>query len=347
MNSLRRCIIGIALGLLSWLSPAYAQTGFDRAALIEAARKEGKLVFYATMPEEQVSQLLKQFTAKYPFIDTGASFRATSGRLKARLDAEIASSRIQGDVLQMGSFGQFLAYAKAGRLDRFETPEMSAYPPNLKEQGLWTVFRSAPIVMSYNPGKLPDADAPKAWSDLSNPKFAGKLAFIESTSGGQHVHWYVLREKYGPDFWKKLAPSKPVALAGPNQVMDGLLTGEYLLAGHTYGYTVKEYQANKAPLKAILPSDGIPMLVTAIGVIKDGPNPNAARLFIDWILSKEGQTAIVNIMGDYSPRADVPPPEGMPSWDKVNKLIPDSWEKLLASTGDFTRDWDEMTGKRK
>jgi len=89
------------------------------------------------------------------------------------------------------------------------------------------------------------------------------------------------------------------------------------------------------------------MLVTPIGVIKEGPNPNAARLFIDWILSKEGQTAIVTTLNDYSPRADVAPPAGMPTWEQVNKLIPDSWDNLLASTGDFARDWEEMTGKRK
>ena len=343
----RRCFIGITLCLLPWLSVADAQTVFDRTALIEAARKEGKLVFYATIPEEQVSQLLKQFNAKYPFIDTGGSFRATSGRLKARLDAEIASGRILGDVLQMGSFGQFLAYAKGGRLDRFETPEMNAYPDNLKEKGLWTVFRSAPIVMAYNSTKLSDADVPKAWTDMGNPKYAGKLALLDPTSGGQHVHWYVLRQKYGPDFWKKLAAVKPVTLGGPNQAIDGLLTGEYMLAGHTYGYTVKEYQGNGAPVKAVFPTDGVPMLVTPIGVIKDGPNPNAARLFVDWILSKDGQTAIVNTLNDYSPRADVDPPAGMPTWDKVNKLIPDSWDNLLASTGDFARDWEEMTGKRK
>jgi iron(III) transport system substrate-binding protein len=341
-----RCVVAASVIVLSLVGGASAQGTFDRQALIEGARKEGKFVLYATIGEEQANQLVKRFQAKYPFIQA-ESFRANSGRLKARLDAELASNRVLGDTLQMGSFGQFLAYAKAGMLDRFETPEMAAYPAAYKEQGVWTIFRNSPILMAYSARRLPDGEAPKRWSDLLDPRFKGQLAMLDSTSGGQQIHWYTLRKKYGTDFWSKVAANTPIIVPGPNQVIDGLLTGEFKVAAHTYGYTIKEYEQNGAPVKAIVPADGVPMLVSPIGIIKGAPHPFAARLFIDWILSQEGQTQMVEIMNDYSPRSDVKPPAGLPPWDKIDKLIPDDWAAFVQSTPEFTKEWDQMSAKRK
>jgi len=324
---------------------ARAQT-FDRDALIAGAKKEGNLVWYATTGEDQINQALKRFKAEYPFIDTSGTVRASSGRLKARLDSEIATSRVLGDALQMGSFGQFLNYAKAGALDGFETPEMNAFPASFKQQGLWTVFRNSPVLIAYNSQKVTEADAPKSWAALLDPKYQGKIALLDSTTGGQHVHWHVLRDKLGPDYWAKLADNKPVIVSSPNAVIDGLLTGDFAFACHAYGYTVVEYQRNGAPIKAIIPSDGVPILVSPIGVLKGGPNPNAARLFVDWILSKKGQTAIVEIMNDYSPRSDVPAPAGLPAWDNLNKLVPPNWDAFAATTGEFGKDWEKLQAKK-
>lgn len=337
-------LAAVCLGGLS-VSATHAQSKFDRAQLIEAARKEGKLIFYSTIPEEQNNEILKRFQKKYPFIDV-SSFRATSGRLGARLDAEIGAGKVHGDILQMGSFGRFLGYAKAGNFDRFETPEMDAYDAKFKDSGLWTVFRISPILIAYS-SRLADKDAPTSWADLAAPKFKGKVAMLDATSGGQQAHWYQVRQYLGPGFWKQVSNNGAMALSGANRAIDSVLTGEFDVAGHTYGYVVNSYQKKNAPIKQVIPKEGVPIMISPIAVLKGGPNPNAGRLFVDWILSREGQIDTVDIMNDYSPRADAPAPKGLPEYKNLKILTPDSWDTLANSEKAFGSEWNELFAKKK
>jgi len=338
--------LGAALAVSTSTNLSHAQSSFDRAKLIEAARKEGKLVFYSTIPEEQNNEILKRFQKKYPFIDT-SSFRATSGRLAARLDAEIAAGKVYGDVLQMGAFGRFIGYAKAGNFERFDTPEMAAYEPSMKDQGLWTVFRVSPILIAYSSERVADKDAPTSWADLTNPKFKGRVNLLDATSGGQQAHWYQVRQYLGPNYWKQVSSNGAVALSGANRAMDAVLTGEYDVAGHTYGYVVNSYLKKNAPIKQVIPKDGVPIMISPISILKGGPNPNAARLFVDWILSREGQIEIVDVMNDYSPRADAPSPKGLPPYKDLKILTPNSWESLANSEQEFGQEWTSLFVKKQ
>lgn len=335
----------VCFGILA-ATGSHAQSSFDRDKLIEAARKEGQLVFYSTIPDEQTNQILARFEKKYPFVKT-SSFCATSGRIGARLDAEIGAGKVFGDILQMGSVGRFLAYAKAGNLERFETPEMNAYAPEYKEQGLWTVFRFSPILVAYDTRRVQESAAPTSWKDLADPKFKGRVVLLDATSGGQQSHWYALKQYLGNDFWKSVADNGAVAVSGVNRAMDSVLTGEFDIAGHAYGYTINSYLKNGAPIKQVLPKEGIPIMISPIAILKGGPNPNASRLFIDWLLSKEGQADVVNIMNDYSPRADAPSPRGLPPFKDLKVLTPPSWQAVADAEKQFGAEWNSLFSTKR
>jgi iron(III) transport system substrate-binding protein len=346
ISSKRRQTVALSAAMMLGLPGARAQAPFDRGRLIDAARKEGQMVFYSTIPEQQNNEILAKFQEKYPFIKT-SSYRATSGRLAARLDAEIAAGKVLGDTLQMGAFGRFLDYANAGQLDRFVTPEMDAYGPQAKDHGLWTLFRVSPILMAYDSKRTTGDAIPTSWEDLTNPKYKGRIVLLDATSGGQQAHWYALRQHLGPDYWKRVAANGAVAMPGVNRAMDAVLAREFDLAGHVYGYTVIAYQKSGAPVKHVLPKEGVPIMISPIAVLKGGPNPNAGRLFVDWILSAEGQAAIVRIMNDYSLRPDAPAPEGLPPYKDLKVLAPDSWAKVAASEKAFGEEWSSLFVKKQ
>lgn len=342
----RRQTVALGAAMAMGVRQAHAQVPYDRTKLIEAARKEGQMVFYSTIPEQQNNEILAKFQEKYPFIKT-SSFRATSGRLAARLDAEIAAGKILGDTLQMGAVGRVLDYAKAGNLDRFVTPDMDLYDAGLKDHGLWTVFRISPIMIAYDARRSTGDAIPTSWEDLANPRFKGRVVMLDATSGGQQAHWYALRQYLGPDYWKRVAANGAVAVSGVNRAVDAMLAREFDVVGHAYGYTIISYQKSGAPVKQVVPKEGVPIMISPIAVLKGGPNPNAGRLFVDWVLSLEGQVAIVKIMNDYSPRADAPSPEGLPPYKNLKVLTPDSWDKVAAAEKTFGEEWNALFVKKQ
>lgn len=314
---------------------------FDRAALIEAARKEGKLVWYTGAPQSLATAMLEAFGKKYPFIDTSEYFRQSAGRLQARMQAEAAAGRKVADVLHSGDITQFKELESL--FAKFETPELAAYDAKYKNQGLWTAWRLTTIDLAYNPNFTQAKDAPASWADLTSAKYRGKIGLQDATAGLMFVQWFVLREKLGADYWAKIGANRPVIFTGSVPIVESLLRGEVSVNANSVSYFDWQYAIRDgAPYKPVLPKEGVPVALNPIAVLADAPHPNAARLFVDWVLSQEGQRVMVSDVGDYSPRTDVDSPKGMPKLAEINTLVPSSLDALVAAKGEFAKQWAEF-----
>jgi iron(III) transport system substrate-binding protein len=198
---------------------------------------------------------------------------------------------------------------------------------------------------SYNTDRVPEADAPKTWKDLLDPKWRGVISTKQATSGSQFVQWYELRRLYGDGFWKEFAKQRPRGFDSRAQIFDRLGKGDDKICGMAEWAGYQLAKEKGAPIKFVAPSDGLPTATLATGIVSKAPHPETARLFLDWLMSRRGQDVYQNNPFYYYPslRKDAPPMPGGLKLSDYNLLFPDI-EKLAASHAAFVKEWNGMLG---
>ncbi|MBV9785319.1 MAG: extracellular solute-binding protein [Acidisphaera sp.] len=321
--------------------------GFSTCADVAGAEKEGALIVYSTDPEDGTAHLLADFHAAFPKIATNY-IRLQAGALYAKVISERQASSYLVDDLQLSDVGFILDFQKRGGFAQYVSPEMAAFKPEYKStpEGFWTWGAIIMAGIAYNPSAVPPAQAPKSWHDLLDPKWADGVSVKVSNSGLQHETWYELKRLYGDEYWTKFAEQKPRAFDSYVQQYDRAVNGQdKIIATAQYsGYL--QFKAKGAPINFVYPADGLPAGPETWGVVANAPHPQAARLFMDWLLSVAGQTSYGTSLFLNSARDDVPPPPGGVKVDKLKLLFPADWNAFLASRTQFARFWDKMTGMR-
>jgi iron(III) transport system substrate-binding protein len=331
----RQVLAGLAAsGLVSWTRPLAAQ---DREAIVAGAKKEGAVGFATSVSAANFPRFLDAFTAKYPFIDIASGYySAPTGRVLARVGAEIQSGNLSFDVLHVASLAPFVTMARSGQLEAYHSLELAAFPDAAHGGDFWAVARVIGVIMAYNKTILSPEKAPKAWADMLKPEFKdGKLVIQDSAAGTAFNQMYLLEKRFGPDFMKKWGAQKPVIVATSAQLIDLLVRGEALIGATVDHFRAFEPDAVRAGIVGVYPSEGMPVAAAPIAILKGAPRPNAARLLIDFTLSREGNTLLAHdIFGVYSSRPDVPAPEGQRAYAETKPMLPqdlDDYEKAAAS----------------
>jgi iron(III) transport system substrate-binding protein len=333
--SRRRVLQGLLASGLVAAEPLCAQ---ERAEIIAAARKEAAVALATSVSVAEFPRFLQAFMAKYPFIDaTSGLYSAPTGRVLARVDAETQARKLSFDVLHVASLAAFLTLSRHGRLLEYRSPEIEAYPPEAHDRGLWTTARIVGVIMAYNKNILPPDRAPKAWVDLLRPEFKGrKLITQDSAAGTSFNQMYMLEKKLGADFMRKWGEQEPVIVATAPQLIDMLVRGEALVGATVDHFRAFEGPAVEAGIVGVYPSEGMPLAVAPIAILKEAPHPNAARLFVDYALSEEGQTLLaVEIFGVYSMRTGVRTPAGQLPLTQTRPLLPSDLADYEAAARNF------------
>jgi iron(III) transport system substrate-binding protein len=246
----------------------------------------------------------------------------------------------------MSDMGLVLNFQKRGGWMQYFSPELAAFKPEQKSQpeGYWTWGSIGMVGIAYNTNLVSAERAPKNWPDALDPQWTDSINVKTASAGVQHDAWYGLRRLYGDTYWQKFAALKPHAFDSAVQQFGRCVDGQDMIV-HSAGYAYYlEMKAKGAPLAFNFPPDGMPVDVTGIGIVTDPPHPQAARLFMDWLLGVPGQTALVDEAYSYSLRPDVHPPAGGVALSSVKLLYPDDWETLEKSRPQFVRDWNRITG---
>jgi ABC-type Fe3+ transport system substrate-binding protein len=304
VSTRRGFTLGLLASALACALPALAATapniaiykGADRMQRILAgAKREAKVVFYSGMIENQALRpMADAFHKKYPFV-TVEYWRGDSRGLVQKALTERRARRIIGDILE--STGGAEVLIKAGAVQPFATPSTAGFPANyLDPNGMWAASRLDYFGMAYNTRQVSAAEVPKTYDDLLNPKWKGAIAWrADSEVGADLFIAGVMREMgktKGEEYLKKLAAQNIVNYAGSARALvDRVGEGEYRIALEIYAHHPLISKAKGAPLDTQM-LDPVPSALSTIQLAKDAPHPNAAMLFIDFALSKEGQEVL-------------------------------------------------------
>jgi iron(III) transport system substrate-binding protein len=262
------------------------------------AKKEGKLVFYASGTTEQTTMFLDGFRAKYPFVKT-EYFRTGKTALLNRVLKENQAKRVVADAIQSSVIELNLA-KKGGALGQYFPNEARTYPSNYKDpEGFWTTIFISSNLLAYNSRQVPREDAPKTYDDLLLPRWKGMIG-IDSNK----IEWFaMLMNMKGRGFMEKLAEQKPQVRDGNQLLLNLLSAGEYPLAAAAYEYSIETLKEKRAPVDWVA-LEPVIVYPAGIAITSQPPHPYTARLFAEYMLSKEGQE-VVNKYGRIPARKDV------------------------------------------
>jgi iron(III) transport system substrate-binding protein len=296
-----------------------------------ATERERRLVWYTSVPEETAQAFLKAFQSRYPTIET-VLVRDSTFAITAKVRAELQAESLNADVLHVLDVGIFLDLRADRELLAYRSPEYAAFPAEYKDDGYWAAMRAVSICMAYNANRPPPGGPPTTWEDLLRPQWKGRVGLENAQAGSQYAQYYVLRERYGTVFWERMARQKPRFYNSSRLLLDALMAGDVDVAGEMSGYAVYECreEGNKQ-VQGVWPKDGVPITIAPVAILRQAKHPNAAKLFLDFALSKEGQELCQRLGGAYSVRPDVPGLVGKPSFSELHQLTPTrDWQDYLA-----------------
>src|ERR1700722_10291911 len=293
-------LLGVAFAVIVALVARNA-TAAD-SALIEAAKKEGQVVWYTTLVVNQIVRPLKDaFEKKYPGV-TLQYTRADDLVTAAKILAEGQAGRMQADILD--SISGMFALQEAGLLAPFAVPNAADYPAELKaKDGYWTAVIMYVFTPGINTTLLPKDQAPKTFADLLDPKLKGKMAWNGSSMAGAFGFvaniLTTMGEDKGMDYLRALAKQQVVNVdASSRAVLDQVIAGEYWINLMAFNHHTV-ISARKGAPSDWLKIEPAPVTLDAVGLVKDAPHPNATRLLLEFLLSEDGQKVFQQ--NDYLP----------------------------------------------
>ena len=299
--------------------PALLQAG-ESDAILAGAQKEGELITWAVGEIPFQTMVVDRFKKKYPFMKKVDAVRIPSEKLRTRLITEAQTGKGSNvDVFGLSGF-ELLYLAEKGFFAPYRSPEANAIADGFKDAGgLWASYYVNTMVTAYNTRQVAAKDVPQRWDDLLDAKWKGNIAFFE-----EEYEWFanflkvVGREK-GLDFMRRFARQDLQYRGGHTQMVQLLAAGEFPIMAVAFAPRVSVVRASGAPIDwaALNPVFSMPV---GMGVYKAAPHPNAAKLYLDFMLSKDIQQEIwVNAAWKGSARKDVTPKD--PRWQGI-KVLP-------------------------
>ena len=309
------------------------------ADLLAAARKEGKIVLYTANFLDTEQAVSKRFSARFGI--QLEIVRAPTGSLITRIKTEAAANRLIADVIDISDRVQ--ARAMIELFAPYAPPNAADYPEVARTgDRLWPRSGNA-WTITYNSALV--TEPPTSWADLAKPEF-GKHRLgqtVVSAGGGPFNRAMFERKVLGEDYWAKQAALKPALFPSQAQMVDAMIRGEIAIAPLVTNLAIP-LTTQGAPLRWFFAPEGVPVTVFCAGLAKGGRNPNAAKLFMDWAMSREGQALMVEL-GSFSSMARAPMPQGVDA-SAIKTWYPDDAE-IEAVFKSWTDDWNKAYNYRQ
>jgi iron(III) transport system substrate-binding protein len=266
-------------------------------ALIEAAKKEGKVVYYTSIDLALAEKIGKAFEAKYPGISVRVE-RTGAERVFQRIGQEYASNIHAVDAVNSSDAAHFIAWKRDGILQPYVPEDVAKfYPAEHKDaDGLFASFRVGLSVIGYNTNLVKADEAPKSFADLLDPKWTGRLVKAHpGYSGNVMSATFEMVRDIGWDYFEKLAKQKVMQVQSSTDPPKKLVLGERAVMVDGNEYNALILKEGGKPVEPIYPSEGTPMAVGPNGIFKAAPNPNAARLFQSFCFTTECQQLVIDV----------------------------------------------------
>ena len=315
MRHVHRLLVGTALGVLATVAVAQVPAGYPAAYadVIAGAKKEGKVVVYSTTDTAAAKFLIDDFKALYPGVSVEYN-DMNSTEVYNRFISERAANAGSADVLWSSSMDLQIKLANDGGALAYASPEI----PHLPSWAVWkteaygTTYE--PLAIVYNKRLLSGDEIPQSHADLLRvftskaDKLKGKVTTYDIEKSGVGFMLITQDSKYNPQFWemvKALGAIGPRVQSSAGTMMERISSGENLLGFNIFN-SYAALRAKKDPsIGIVLPKDYTLVMSRVMFISKSAKNPNAAKLWLDYILSKRGQAIIANQSELGSIRSDV------------------------------------------
>ena len=345
-NSTRLCGATFALLLVAVTPAAIAQDvnapvvpptveELGGQALIDAAKKEGAVTFYTAEVTPVYLAQVKAFNRQFPEIKVEV-VRQGSAQLDTQLKAEVQAGKFNGDVVSTVGDDLMEVYrSKLKILADYKPPAADKYSANDTTNGQWYPISAIVNGFAYNAAIIKEADAPKSWADFLSPAYNGRRGYpLPNSTCFMTAVWFtgqVLGIEAGKDYqsyWKALAATKPALYSSSPEMVPPLAQGQNMVS-----YMIDSLVQPGQQVKFVYPTDGAASCWHSTQVAAKAPHPNAARLFLNYLLSREAQAINVKDLNTFSFRIDMPAPKAAPAGYKVWRQAPDfdakhpTWQK--------------------
>jgi iron(III) transport system substrate-binding protein len=290
-----------ALAATALVSPARAAPPATAItpALIEAAKKEGSVVWYTSVDLPVAEKIAKAFEEKYPGIAPRVE-RSGAERLFQRIGQEISSGIHAADVVQSSDAAHFIVWKRQGLLAPYVPEDVAKhYPAEHRDpDGMFATWRSWLCVIGYNTQLVKPEEAPKSYADLLDPKWAGKIVKAHpGYSGTIMTATFQLQRDLGWNYFEKLAKQRIMQVQSSTDPPKKLALGERAVMADGNEYNMFQLKEKGDPVEIVYPSEGTPLIIGPNGIFKSAPHPNAARLFQSFCFTPQAQQLIIDVGG--------------------------------------------------
>lgn len=287
----------------------------------------GTLVLYTSQPNEDAQATVDAFTAANPGVKVDWVRDGTT-QIMAKLRAEIEAGSPKPDVLLIADTVTMESLKAEKLLMTHPDADVSAYDPAIMDEDK-TYFSTKLITTGiiYNAAA---AVKPKSYRDLLEADVKDKFAMPSPlTSGAATIHMNALtaHPDLGWAFYEKLAENGALAKGGNGAVYKAIAGGEKLY-GFMVDYLPIRGKRDGAPVEFVFPEEGVSAVTEPVAILASARNPDAAKAFVDFLVSEEGQK-LAAAQGYLPAHPAVPAPEGFPARDQI-KLLPFDPAKALA-----------------
>jgi len=290
-----------------WSVPAAAQTMDQLHAL---ARQEGNLVVWGGGPAAGHEAAARAFEQRYPGIPVTVT-AGFSNMLDRKIDAQLQSGRIEADVVILQTVQDLVRWKHEGHLVHFKPDGFEAVATRFKDSnGAWVAISTNPIFYGYNTERVRHDAVPTSAIDFLRSQFKEHVisAYPSDDDATLFAFTSIIR-KYGWGYMSQYMSQKPKFVQGHLAVAQGIGSGESVVSFDATPGTILAAQRAGGKVALAGPTDDfLPVFFSAEAVLKAAPHPNAAKLYVSWLLSKEWQSRAAG----YSSRGDVPAPAGLP-----------------------------------
>jgi iron(III) transport system substrate-binding protein len=320
-------VISLALVVAVFIG---VRIGWSQDTRLADARREGKVVWYTGAALSTAERVGKLFEQAYPGIKVEVH-RSGSERILQRLMQEASAGIKNADVFNSSDVGHYVLLKKKGMLAKYTPAGAERFPEGFRDpDGIAFGWRAFLIVISYNSKLLPKSEAPKNWKDLLDSKWKGKLVTAHpGYSGSIASYMLALVNLYGWDYFKQLAQNKPHLSQSVHDPAQIVAAGERIVGANGAEYFLYSQRKKGNPIDIVYPEDGAPLVLSPSAITSSSPHPTAARLFTDFIFTKDVQQFLADSEGLYVPHPEVTYPSDKPKLSelKLLKVDPDELER--------------------
>ena len=321
MSKLTR-VLAVLTVLLATVSGASAQD-----PRLEAAKKEGKVVWYTSLALPSAEKVAKLFEVAYPGIKVEVH-RTGSERILSRVMQELQANIKNVDVVHTSDAGHFVLLKGKNLLLKHTPAGVDGFPAGFKDKdGYYFGLRATVNAIAYNTKAVSAAEAPKTWKDLLDPRWKGKMVTAHpGYSGVIATHVLALVNQYGWDYFKQLAQNRLMLVQSAVDPSGVVASGERAVAVNGGEYTFYQTKKKGNPIEIVYPKEGVPLVVSPSAIMSFAPHPNAARLFTDFTFSREIQQVMADSEGLYTGHPEVKYPADKPKLSELKLLSVDPEE---------------------